>query len=232
MSLLAVMASGASAAGTLSLCVPKGEDQATKTPRKKGCDPNYTLVTLNVEGREGKQGATGATGAQGATGPAGATGATGPTGASGPKGETGATGPINPTLAAIAPYVGFVVKGVGGKPTIQASGANLQIINGLGSTETVNGAGNLIVGYDEAFPFHQQTAAAEQTGSHNLMVGAAQRYSSFGGIIGGLGNKLAGPYAFVVGANNRAIGEFSSVSGEKTMKRTGMNPQSVEANGT
>src|SRR5262252_2942004 len=30
------------------------------------------------------------------------------------------------------------------------SGANLRIVNGLGSTETTNGLGNLIVGYDKS----------------------------------------------------------------------------------
>lgn len=52
---------------------------------------------------------------------------------------------------------------VGGKPTIRLSGANVQIPNGEGSTNTTNGAGNLIIGYDE----NPQT----QTGSHNLIGG-------------------------------------------------------------
>ena len=47
----------------------------------------------------------------------------------------------------------------GGKPTIQISGANLQLVNGSGSTETLNGAGNLVIGYDEM--------PGTQTGSHN-----------------------------------------------------------------
>ena len=35
-------------------------------------------------------------------------------------------------LLAILPYLNYVEKGVGGKPTIQVSGANLQILSGSG----------------------------------------------------------------------------------------------------
>src|SRR5262245_30608593 len=69
------------------------------------------------------------------------------------------------------------------------SGANLRIVNGLGSTETTNGLGNLIVGYNEArqsqpgcpgstAPFCTDT----RTGSHNVVVGSRQNFSSFGGL--------------------------------------------------
>src|SRR5215510_4902970 len=36
--------------------------------------------------------------------------------------------------------------------TVTITGANLQIVNGLGATNTVNGVGNLIVGYNEDRP--------------------------------------------------------------------------------
>ena len=49
----------------------------------------------------------------------------------------------------ILPYVSFVKEGIDKKPTIQLSRANVQIVNGLGKTNTVNGVGNLIIGYDE-----------------------------------------------------------------------------------
>ena len=67
------------------------------------------------------------------------------------------------TLKSILPYVKYVATGVGGKPTIQFSGANVQIGRRGGSTKTTNGAGNLIVGYDEN--------PGTQTGSHNVIVG-------------------------------------------------------------
>ena len=47
--LILLMASGAMAASTLTLCVPTAANQDIKTPNKKGgCEYNYTLVTLNV----------------------------------------------------------------------------------------------------------------------------------------------------------------------------------------
>ena len=59
--------------------------------------------------------------------------------------------------------------------------ANLRIVNGLGSTETTNGLGNLIVGYNELrnipdFP-------DVRTGSHNVVVGELNNFSSFGGLV-------------------------------------------------
>src|SRR6516225_3097954 len=47
------------------------------------------------------------------------------------------------------------------------TGANLRIVNGLGSTETTNGLGNLIVGYNEERGF----GLDKRTGSHNVVVG-------------------------------------------------------------
>jgi hypothetical protein len=38
---------------------------------------------------------------------------------------------------------------VDGKPTVVISAANLQVNNGLGATDTINGTGNIIIGYDE-----------------------------------------------------------------------------------
>ena len=38
------------------------------------------------------------------------------------------------------------------RPTLRVAGANLQVVNGLGATATVNGLGNVIVGYDETSP--------------------------------------------------------------------------------
>src|SRR5207249_3777178 len=70
------------------------------------------------------------------------------------------------------------------KPTIQFSGVNVQIVNGEGKEEAMNGAGNLVVGYDE-FP-------GEQTGSHNLVLGRAQTYKGVGSFLAGSGNTASG----------------------------------------
>ena len=61
------------------------------------------------------------------------------------------------------------------------TGANLYIQSGSGSTNgTVNGKGNLIIGYNELRGYDNN-----RTGSHNLIVGREHNYSSYGGIVVG-----------------------------------------------
>lgn len=87
-----------------------------------------------------------------------------------------------------------------------------------------NGAGNLIVGCDEAPAF-----GSDRHGSHNLVLGTRLGFSSFGGLVAGSGNSSQAPYASVVagsgniasaegagvlgGQGNRAQGAFAAVSG-------------------
>jgi hypothetical protein len=183
------------------------------------------LKATGKTGPAGPAGATGATGSPGSQGPAGFPGTAGAPGSEGIQGKEGTEGKSGEqgaagepglsvlskseqeTLKSILPYVKYVASGVGGKPTIQVSGANVQIVDGEGSTEATNGAGNLIIGYDE------NPSAEPQTGSHNLIVGPEQRYTSYGSILGGRDNKALGPYDFVVGVANKASNEGSSVSG-------------------
>ena len=101
--------------------------------------------------------------------------------------------------------VSYDATGVNGKPTLTIAGANLQIVNGLRTTNTVNGLGNLFVGYDEF--------GGTQTGSHNLVVGARHTFTSYGGIAGGSSNTLSGPASVVFGASNTASGPSSAVTG-------------------
>jgi hypothetical protein len=75
-------------------------------------------------------------------------------------------------VKALLPYVKLKPSGIGGKPTIQFSGVNVQVVSGTGNETTVNGAGNLIVGYDEE--------PGKQTGSNNLVVrGFGAEYTGF-----------------------------------------------------
>ena len=72
-------------------------------------------------------------------------------------------------------------------------GCNLVVRNGSGSTSTVNGLGNVIIGYDapntvDGFP-------KGKTGSHNLVVGDEHSYTSSGGVVTGFQNAVAGPSA-------------------------------------
>ncbi len=90
------------------------------------------------------------------------------------------------------------------------SGVNVQIVNGQGSTETANGLGNLIIGYDEKGPKFTQN----RTGSHNLVVGMGNNYLSYGGIVAGLSGLISAPYASVLGGEgNVAKAPFATVTG-------------------
>ncbi len=209
----------------------------TSTPKSKEFTYTITSISqisprvqaeLTAAGKRGPGGAAGATGAPGSPGsqgPPGLTGAPGTPGSEGVRGPEGRPGePGTPgekgetglsllskseqeTLKSILPYIKYVSSGAGGKPTIQFSGVNLQILNGEGSTEATNGAGNLIIGYDE------NPNTEPQTGSHNLVLGPEQRYTSYGSIIGGRNDKALGPDTFLVGVGNVARNEGSSVSG-------------------
>jgi hypothetical protein len=109
-------------------------------------------------------------------------------------------------LAAILPYEKYMASGVGGKPTIQLSGVNLQIESGSGSTfGPVNGAGNLIIGYNES--------PGTETGSNNLVVGINQSYTSYGSVVAGRQSTDSGPYSAVFGYIDKAEGTTSTVAG-------------------
>jgi len=87
-------------------------------------------------------------------------------------------------------------------------GCNVHVRNGLDTTNTVNGSGNLIVGYNEA------TGDLLRGGSHNLVVGSEHSYSSYGGLVAGFANTISGAYTSVSGGElNTASGPGSSVSG-------------------
>jgi hypothetical protein len=82
------------------------------------------------------------------------------------------------------------------------TGANLRIVNGLGTTDTTNGLGNLIVGYNEPRPSiprpdGQSSDPNNRTGSHNVIVGREHNFSSFGGLVVGEFNEISGAFASV-----------------------------------
>ena len=86
------------------------------------------------------------------------------------------------------------------------TGANLHIVNGLGSTDCFrqrgnpipdfpNGLGNLIVGYNELRPRGENI----RTGSHNVVVGQGHNFSRFGGLVVSGLNTISGDFAVVSG---------------------------------
>ena len=127
------------------------------------------------------------------------------------------------------------IETVNGVRTVRFTGVNLQIVNGTNNTEIVNGSGNLIVGYDEANTTTKTVcslatdvngnslttesnclaaggtvAVRQKTGSHNLVMGSQNSYSSAGGIVAGSGNFITALYASNLGGTgNFASGRFA-----------------------
>jgi hypothetical protein len=96
------------------------------------------------------------------------------------------------TTPVLAPT--FISSGVGGKPTVEFSGVNVEVVSGSEHTDgAVNGKGNLVVGYAE------NSGAFERTGSNNLIVGADNGWAGYGSIVGGFGNDALGDYESVFG---------------------------------
>ena len=92
------------------------------------------------------------------------------------------------------------------------TGANLHILNGMGTTSTLNGLGNLIVGYNGSrVPFGGTDV---RTRSHNIIAGDYNNYSAYGGQVIGFANTILNSYASVSGGQgNTASGSAASVSG-------------------
>ncbi len=125
------------------------------------------------------------------------------------------TVPEEAQLKALLKYLNVESSGIDGKPTVRFSGANVQIVNGEGKTATTNGEGNLVIGYDEdSNSFGFRRGPGVQTGSHDLILGEEQEFTSYGGIVAGLINSITAPFASVSGGvENTASGESASVSG-------------------
>jgi len=107
----------------------------------------------------------------------------------------------------------YLDDGVGGTvKTIRLTGTNWQIVDGSGTTGGApTGVGNLIVGYNELRGF---AGPNDRTGSHNMIGGKKQNYSSYGGLAAGSDNTISGSFASVTGGQrNTASGPVSSVSG-------------------
>jgi len=106
---------------------------------------------------------------------------------------------------------------VNGLPEVRFTGVNVKIVNGVGSTDSINGVGNLIVGYDEP-----RSSSSDKTGSHNLISGQEHNYPNYGGFVAGQSNTISGVLSSVSGGeNNTASGDGSSISGGVASSATG-----------
>ena len=68
-------------------------------------------------------------------------------------------------------------------------GANVYIQSGDGQTDAANGLGNLVLGYDE-----DSEGDLDRGGSHNLVIGMDNAYTSYGGVVVGDWDALSEPY--------------------------------------
>jgi hypothetical protein len=114
-----------------------------------------------------------------------------------------------------------MINGVKG-PHILITGANVHVRNGSGTTDNnalpYQGLGNLIIGYNES------PAVVSRAGSHNLVGGSLNSFSSVGGMVFGFQNTISGPYASVLGGNvNTAVGQNSTVYGGLSQTAVNLN---------
>lgn len=88
----------------------------------------------------------------------------------------------------------------GPEPVVVFQGVNVKVTNGIGATASENGLGNLIVGYNE-----DEFGEADRTGSHNLVLGEAHTYASYGGIVSGYQNYVDSPHAGAIAAEGSNV---------------------------
>jgi hypothetical protein len=157
-------------------------------------------------------------------GAAGPQGEPGPAGDRGPQGPPGPPGPPGPDVTAQIAALQTQVQDLNGRLAaleaklarvsvsgndIYVTGANLHVRSGSGSTEgPVNGLGNLVIGYNEV----RGGGADNRSGSHNLVVGSRNNYSSYGGFVDGLQTQVTTPFSSAIAGQAfdlRATGLFT-----------------------
>ncbi|NNF98049.1 MAG: hypothetical protein HKM93_01600 [Desulfobacteraceae bacterium] len=132
------------------------------------------------------------------------------------------------------PYITVDENFDGRGPLVLLTGVNLQVVNGENSTNTSNGLGNIIIGYDEVNdysgiyrcsdglkPDQQSCEAAGETwdhtfrtGSHYLVVGAEHSYSQYAGIVAGFRNFALADHSTITGGSTNTVSmRYSSISG-------------------
>lgn len=108
--------------------------------------------------------------------------------------------------------------------SILFEGANVYIQSGSGATNgAVNGLGNLVIGYDEnLIDVYGPSYENDRSGSHNLVLGMYNSYSSYGGILAAYWSSIGAEYATVLGSqSSNATGPHSVVLGGYSNQATG-----------
>jgi hypothetical protein len=105
--------------------------------------------------------------------------------------------------------------------TLVFTGMNLQILSGIaepppGEPPTTNGMGNLIIGYNRArvdCP-EEVECVDRRTGSHNLVMGGKNNYTSFSSFVSGGWNEVSAPHSAILSAKfSLASGHRATVTG-------------------
>jgi hypothetical protein len=104
---------------------------------------------------------------------------------------------------ALTSKLGCVLRFSGPRDLV-VDGCNLHVQNGAGQTGTLNRYGNLIIGYNK-------NEGSTRTGSHNLILGDLHEYTSYGGIVSGTENTLAGPNTTILGGGQNHANFISAV---------------------
>lgn len=96
---------------------------------------------------------------------------------------------------------------VDGYRTLRISEANLQLVDGSGDTDGApNGLGNLLVGYAERHP------GTDRHGSHNVVLGLRNEWSSFGGLVSGSRNRIGGEHVAAIGGQDNDVAGTGAVA--------------------
>lgn len=228
--LILLVATSIGAGGTIHACVNDSTGVVRIVDGPGLCVGGETYVTWGTIGIQGPTGPAGTQGPPGVQGVAGTPGTRGAAGAPG-VGDIGCangqmalwnsaqskwTCATPPNLAAMQAEINALktlLAGVtrttfNGYDTFRLSAANFQVVNGTGTTNSVpNGLGNVIIGYDEP----EEDVTPTTTGSHMLVVGIANSYTSFGGIAAGRGNRTSNAYASTLGGSSNEAGGIGGV---------------------
>lgn len=102
---------------------------------------------------------------------------------------------------------------VNGQPTLTVSGENVRIVNGAGSTSALNGRGNLFLGYN--------ATPGAQGGSHNVVIGDANKAASSGSLLVGHDVRSSAPGTTVLGYDNGVDHQYGTATGGRGNKVTG-----------
>jgi hypothetical protein len=107
----------------------------------------------------------------------------------------------NPVMA-LGPFVSvsFTPDKEISPPNVYFTGVNLHVVNGTGSSSTINGLGNIVCGYAEILtPDPNRSFSGERSGSHNIVMGNSARYASYNCLVTGSYNTAFAPYACAIG---------------------------------